>query len=163
MNCSSVGMNISCNLDLKYLQSTAIQGLHLITDGPFILHFPRLSATFLFHWWSQSVFSMIVEQNPVLQHVLQMGTTHTLYEGEGGQKTGFYLKKRFIYISNKKHLIPLQNTPHCRQCTCPIFFPTVWSISGTAEAWCWVPPAKLFSPPRRWQISFLSMFFHCRE
>ena len=36
----------------------------------------------------------------------------------------------------------------------------MWSIFGTAEAWwCWVPPAKLFSPPR-WQIPFfLSMFF----
>ena len=75
------------------------------------------------------------------------------------QKTGFSLKKKIYLHFIQKTLNPLQNSVHWRQYTCPIFFPTVWSISGTAEAWyCWVPPAKLFSPPPRWQISFLSMF-----
>jgi len=81
------------------------------------------------------------------------------YEG-GPKKTGFSLKKKIYLHFEQKTLNSLQNTPHSRQYTCPVFFPTVWSISGTAEAWCcWVPPAKLFSPPPRWQISFLSMFF----
>jgi len=71
-------MNISCNLDLNYPQCTAVQGLHSITDGPLILHFLRPPVTFLFHWRSQSIFSKIVEQNAVLQHVLQMGTTHII-------------------------------------------------------------------------------------
>ena len=76
------------------------------------------------------------------------------------KKTGFSLKKKIYLHFEQKTLNPLQNTLHWRQYTCPIFFPTVWSISGTAEAWCcWVPPAKLFSPPPQWQISFLSMFF----
>jgi len=69
-------MNISCNLDLKYPQSTAVQGLHSIIDVPFILHFLRSPLIFPFHWRSQSIFSKIVEQNPLLQHVLQVGTTH---------------------------------------------------------------------------------------
>jgi hypothetical protein len=75
-----------------------------------------------------------------------------------------FLKKKKIYLHfEQKTLNPLQNTLHWRQYTCPIFFPTVWSISGTAEAWCcWVPPAKLFSPHQRWQISF-QCFFHCQE
>jgi len=81
------------------------------------------------------------------------------YEG-GPKKTGFSLKKKIYLYFEQKTLNPLQNTLHWRQYTCPIFFPTVWSISGTAEAWCcWAPPAKLFSPPPRWQSSFLSMFF----
>ena len=80
---------------------------------------------------------------------------------EGTQKNpGFSLKKNIYLHFEQKTLNSLQNTLHWRQYTCPIFFPNVWSISGTAEAWCcWVPPAKLFSPPPRWQISFLSVFF----
>ena len=78
----------------------------------------------------------------------------------GTQKTGFSLKKKDLFTFRTKTLNPLQNTLHWRQYTCPIFFPTVWSISGTVEVWCcWVPPAKLFSPPPRWQISALSMYF----
>ena len=76
------------------------------------------------------------------------------------KKTGFSLKNKIYLHFKQKTLNPLQNNLHWRQYTCPIFFPTVWSISGTAEAWCcWVPPAKLFSPPPWWQISFLSMSF----
>jgi len=90
------------------------------------------------------------------EHFLTLGS---LYKGEP-KKTGFSLKKKIYLYFKQKTLNPLQNTLHWRQYTCPIFFPTVWSISGTAEAWCcWVPPAKLFSPPPRWQISFVSMFF----
>ena len=78
----------------------------------------------------------------------------------GAQKTGFSLKKKIYLHFKQKTLNPLQNTLHWRHYTCPIFFPTVCSISGTAEAWCcWVTPVKLFSPPPRWQISFLSMLF----
>jgi len=76
------------------------------------------------------------------------------------KKPGFSLKTKIYLHFEQKTLNPLQNTLHWRQYTCPPFFSTMCSISGTDEAWCcWVPPAKLFSPPPRWQISFLSMFF----
>ena len=89
--------------------------------------------------------------------ILRGGTRESI--GGGPKKTGFSLKKIYLHFEQKT-LNPLQNTLHWRQYTCPIFFRTMWSISGTAEAWCcWVPPAKLFSPPPRWQISFLSIFF----
>ena len=82
------------------------------------------------------------------------------YVGGRAQKNRiFFKKRRFIYISHKKHLIHFKilsiEGNHLSS-----LFSTVWSISGTAEAWdCRVPPAKLLSPPPRCRISFLSVFF----
>ena len=60
----------------------------------------------------------------------------TEYVG-GPQKNRIFLKKKMIYLHFvQKTLNPIQNTLHCKQYTCPVFFPTVWSISRTAEAWC---------------------------
>ena len=126
-----------------------------------------LSKTYYFIKSLKNILSNIrfrIFTSPVFSHdwdmVLYFGEEQEKAQEVGPKKTEFSLKKKIYLHFEQKTLNPLQNNINWRQYTCPIFFPTVWSISGTAEAWCcWVPPAKLFTPPPRWQISFLSMFF----